>query len=218
MWMLLFLLLSTADAQTRVAVIDTGLDLSDSRFKKVLCKEGHKDFTGTGIKDTHGHGTHVAGLIKQYAGDSNYCMLIYKYYVQDIDCRNSEMNALNEAIKQGASIINFSGGGQGFQIQEYITIMSNMDVKFVVAAGNDGKSLDESYSYYPASYNLSNIIIVGSYNYSNHRAEYSNYGSNVIWEIGSNVLSTLPDGKMGYMSGTSMAAPIHTGKMIRGEK
>jgi hypothetical protein len=54
----------------RVAVIDTGLNLKDSRFTH-LCKDGHYDLSDTSIEDTEGHGTHIASLIQKYAGDSN---------------------------------------------------------------------------------------------------------------------------------------------------
>jgi hypothetical protein len=78
-----------------VAVVDTGLDpelMNDSS----ICPDGHKDFTGQGLQDINGHGTHISYLIDQYAknfillkdGDSsklksiksNYCQIILKYY------------------------------------------------------------------------------------------------------------------------------------------
>ena len=65
------LTVSLANAQQKsktlvVAVIDTGID-AQAFNRHVLCKTGHKDFTGTGIQDRHGHGTHISGLIDQYA-------------------------------------------------------------------------------------------------------------------------------------------------------
>ena len=56
-------ILTASTLPLRVAVIDTGLDLSDKRFSSRLCKEGHEDFTHTTIEDKSGHGTHVVGLI-----------------------------------------------------------------------------------------------------------------------------------------------------------
>lgn len=216
---LMLLLATNGWCRTVVAIVDTGLDLSDPRFSNALCPNGHKDFTDAGIKDTNGHGTHIAGLIKSYAKKSDYCMLIYKYYEPNKNNVLAQLNSFKEAIKNGANIINFSGGGSGYLKEEYEIIKSHPEVLFIVAAGNEGKNLsNHEYTYYPASYNLSNMIIVSSYSLSKERDVSSNYGSFVSWEVGVNQLSTLPDGKTGYMSGTSQATAIKTGKIISEKK
>lgn len=219
-WLLLFIsLISTAQAKPIVvAVVDTGLDLTDPRFSKVLCKTGHKDFTGAGIEDHHGHGTHIAGLIKKYAKNANYCLLIVKYYDKSPEGWTSPnhsnfLQAEIYAIKH-ADVINISGGGDGFIHYEYATIEQYPNKVLIVAAGNDNENLDDkNYAYYPASYRSPNEIIVGSKHENGVKAPTSNYGRGLVWEVGSNVLSTLPNG-VGIMSGTSQACAIHTGKYI----
>lgn len=202
----------------KVAVIDTGLDLSDPRFSKVLCADGHKDFTGTGIKDVHGHGTHVAGLIKTYAAESKgYCLVILKYWVDGMPAGQSNIKtveAIREATRIGARIINYSSNGKEFSEPEYLAIRA-FSGAFVVAAGNEGEDLDLSPNY-PASYRLLSMIVVGALGENGKRLRSSNYGTPVTtWETGENVLSYLPGGKSGFMSGTSMATGVATGKLIK---
>lgn len=199
---------------TKVAVIDTGLDLTDPRFKDVLCPSGHKDFTGRGIKDTMGHGTHVAGLIKSYAGNAQYCLIIYKFYAKDSFSFERELEAIKTAIDEGVQIVNISGGGKSFSQEEYDLIKDHSEVTFVVAAGNNGEDLNKEV-YYPASYRLPNIVAVGNLAEEQKKNPTSNYGDFVTWEAGTNIISTLPKGQFGSMTGTSMAAPIRTGKLLR---
>lgn len=225
-WAILLLLLTTPASERyqhkliKIAVIDSGLNITDHRFRKHICPKGHQDFTGFGLEDTVTHGTHVVGLIEKYAGEGNYCLLIYKYFDESLSgfyTARYEILALKEAIKNGAKIINFSGGGTSFSEQEYIIIKDHPEVTFVVAAGNEGKNIDTAEGrYYPASLPFKNVVVVGSLNRDGSKAETSNWAErSIAWEIGENVLSTIPNGEMGYLSGTSMSTAIHTGRLIR---
>ncbi|MDR1740595.1 MAG: S8 family serine peptidase, partial [Synergistaceae bacterium] len=83
----------------------------------------------------------------------------------------------------------------------------------VVAADNDGAEVgvptkDSTYVY-PASYiGIDNMIVVGAMDGS-AAARISNYSDTMvdIAAPGTNIYSTLPGGKYGRMSGTSMATP-----------
>jgi subtilisin family serine protease len=200
--------------------VDTGLNLSDPRFKGLICDKGSKNFVeDEGINDFNGHGTFVAGLIRQYAGKSNYCLLIYKYF------RNSdpgttqltnELSAFNEAILNKADIINLSAGGIVFNEDEYLMIKYHPEITFVVSAGNDSHNLDiPGNEYYPASYWLPNEKIVENVDKYYRHVLSSNYSKRSIKELGDNVLSDLPNGKVGYKTGSSMSTAITTGKLIR---
>lgn len=200
--------------KTRVAVLDTGLNLTDPRFTQHLCPTGHKNFVlGETINDIVGHGTHVSGIIEQFADGANYCMLIYKYFsyhATGIQNVNREVQALNEAILNEADIVNFSGGGDEPNQEEYSVIKNNPRVVFVVAAGNDHKNLNYSdNTYFPASYWLKNEYVIGASDSSS-----SNYGSKVLFEPGYEVLSYLPNNQLGRMSGSSMSTARFTGKLV----
>lgn len=219
-----------AGEKLRVAVIDTGLDLDDSRFSNYLCEpDSHRDFTGEGINDSIGHGTHVAGIITKNASNYNkYCLIIIKYFsynVENLDLVDSLVKAIKWAEIQNAKIINISSTGFKYSYDEYEAIKSAPDIKFIVAAGNQGNNLDKiKNKVYPASHVLPNIYVVGALDETGaKRSNISNYGSRVkYWQIGDNVFSALPDfccrylnaiyryTCYGVMSGTSMATPAVT--------
>lgn len=209
--------LANGSAALKIAIVDTGLDLQDPRFAAHLCPTGHEFFAGKTIKDEHGHGTHVAGLIQKYAGSGDYCFLIYKYYSDSQTGQQNliaEIASINVAIRNGAKIINISGGGPEFTEQEYLAIKSHPEVRFVVAAGNEHRDIDvPSQEYYPASYWLPNETVAE--NAENGKlAQSSNWSKKAVSEDGENVLSTLPDGKYGRMTGTSQSTAIRTGKIV----
>ena len=208
--------------QINIVVLDTGLNLEDNRFKNHLCKEGHKDFTKEGLDDIDSHGTHIVGNIIKYAKQSNYCLVIVKYYSKHLSPKenfNNYFSALRYSVNlSNINIINISGGGTGFNLYEYDLIKNHENILFVVAAGNNGKNYDETTErYYPAMCLLSNIIPVGSLDRDNKRLKSSNYGSIIKrWELGKNVLSTCPVDNC-YMTGNSISASIATGKIIRNQ-
>lgn len=193
----------------RVAVIDTGLALDDSRLNAHLCLAGHKDFTNQGIQDDYGHGTHVVGLIEQYASDADYCLVILKYSEDENSHMPNYLKGLREAVAQKVDIVNLSVSGENFDEEERELICGHPEITFVVAAGNEDRDLDVS-PMYPASLGCSNIIVVGSKDFLK-----SNYGTMVhAFEQGMDVDSTLPNGKRGTNTGTSMSSAIRTGKLI----
>lgn len=202
----------------RVGVVDTGLDLNDPRLSAHLCPSGHKDFTGEGMQDSVGHGTHIVGLIEKYAENSEYCLVILKYYSPNMSAMATQLAsnaALKAATQMHLNLVNYSGDGYNYSQWEKDLFSTNFGVIFVVAAGNDGRSLLD-YPYYPAAYDLKNLLVVGSLNQEGtSRAGFSNFGPMVkYWEIGDHVLSTYTSGRMTYLSGTSQATAIETGKFI----
>lgn len=218
--LLILLLASSASAKTlRVAVVDSGLDINDSRLNGHLCPTGSKDFTGEGLTDTVGHGTAMVGLIEQEAKDSDYCLVIYKYYTQTESAAMTlinEIKALQEATLNHISIVNLSGGGPIFDEKEYLTIRDNPGTLFVVAAGNEGQNLDTpNNEYYPASYWLKNELVIGNIGSDYKRSPRSNYGKKVsAVEMGENVKVLVPNGQT-MMTGTSVSTAIFTGKLIK---
>jgi subtilisin family serine protease len=223
---ILFILSTVVQADlVRIAVIDTGLDTRDIRFSNILCKDGHKDFSGYGLKDYYGHGTHVAGLIRrQLKGkEKKYCLIILKYFHNK---SNHSDYAFYKAIEYAAELkvqfVNISSSGFDEENREYFAFLKAKETKWIVSAGNDSQDLDISCNVYPACYNLPNVISVGNMEKNLAHSETSNYGSRVkAWEVGTSVLSDyIPNDECDFncerlMSGTSMSAAIHTGKLVR---
>lgn len=214
----------------KIAVVDTGLDRNDPRFSKILCKMGHRNFTNgtTDTQDTHGHGTHIVGLIKQYAGESGYCLVILKFYdamASGDKNLNSSIEAFKWASQIGVDIVNFSGGGSSYVSSEHEAIQAAKKTVFVVAAGNESQDIRMPQNkYYPASYELPNVFVVGNIKKEGFRVPSSNYGDpRIIWEVGENLISTMPCNNVkadlysnceGKMTGTSQATAVHTGKLV----
>ena len=217
---------ATCAKTTVVAVIDTGMNYVPGAK---ICKFGHKDFTSSndsvtvdGIvapvpKDNHGHGTNIAGVIQKNAGDSNFCMVILKYYDPNSvgnNNLNNTIKAIKYATKIGAKYINYSGGGIELSVGERDAVKAFLDKggKFIAAAGNEKSDIDLVH-YYPAM-DDERVVVVGSIEKDGKVAPYSNWGKSVKrWEYGT--------GQVGFgiaMSGTSQAAAVATGKIINESK
>ncbi len=174
--------------------------------------------------DNHGHGTHISGIVASTANaglpQGTNCqrvqIMALKYYDNSGAGFNNLANtvrAIQYAVKAGADIINYSGGGSDPAASERAAIQDahKKGILFVAAAGNDGHSNDQI-PYYPASYGLDNIIGVASLNKQNQLLPSSNFGKTVqVAAPGLSILSTLPEGKFGTMSGTSQATAFVTG-------
>lgn len=226
---------TTALATIKVAVIDTGYDFksiwglrSGHKFPKDLtmpkiCAGPHHDFTRQDtdkeyLKDNHGHGTHIAGAIAQHAQDADYCLLILKFYDSKTVTNNLKnvIDAIEYAIDQNVDVINLSLGGISPSEAEKKAIVKALDKGIVVVAcaGNEYSDLSK-HAYYPALYD-ERIIVVENIDSKGTRLPSSNYGPQVdVKEVGTNVLSLLPDNQYGYMSGTSQATAVVTGKIVK---
>jgi thermitase len=218
----------------RVAVVDTGIDATHPDLKDNICKKKGSDEFGfdfvTNKKnpvDSHGHGSHVAGIIgataKAGAGAAgvapNICIMAVRYYSDTATGAQNLSNtvkAINYAIDNGANIINYSGGGAEFSAAELKAIerAESKGIIFVAAAGNEYQNTDESgNSYYPAAYGLTNIIAVAATNIRNQLLPSSNWGKKHVHVAapGENIFSTLPKGRYGYLTGTSQATAFVSG-------
>jgi subtilisin family serine protease len=223
---LLSILLAASISQAKtltVVEVDTGFDF-DSKWddagmvKPKLCKQGHKDFTNTGIKDVHGHGTHIAGLIGKYAKDADYCIVIAKFYNEKNDKMNmkNSIEALQYAINIKADVINLSMGGESRSQDECNLVKKALDkgIIIVAAAGNEGKDLNKT-KYYPASCD-ERVIAVANIDFKQRKiASTSNYNEETIGVQGTDIKSILPNNKVGLLTGTSQATAIYTGKLIK---
>ncbi len=175
--------------------------------------------------DDHGHGTHVTGIIGAASsngiGISGVCpnvrLMILKYYDADADGKTNLKNtvrALHYAVDNGANIINYSGGGAEFSKEEYQAIekASQKGILVIAAAGNEKQNADQ-HAYYPASYDLENIVSIAAVTQAKTLVESSNYGIKKI-DIaapGKSIYSTLPQGRYGYMTGTSQSTAFVSG-------
>jgi subtilisin family serine protease len=217
-----------------VAVIDTGIDPTHPDLKDNIChRRGSEEYGFDFVTnrknpiDLHGHGSHVAGIIgataKNASGASGVapriCIMAVRYYSDTASGAQNLANtvrAINYAVDNGANVINYSGGGAEFSSAEMKAIQraEAKGVVFVAAAGNEYQNTDQSgNAYYPAAYGLSNIIAVAATNIKNKILPSSNWGMKHVHVAapGENIYSTLPNGRYGYLTGTSQATAFVSG-------
>ena len=180
------------------------------------------------LRDNHGHGTHISGIIGAEGGNGigisgispRVSIITAKYYDPQSPPQNNLANtirAIRYCAQAGAHIINYSGGGTEPSDLERNAIADARDAQgrpilFIAAAGNERSNSDVR-KYYPAGYGLPNIISVTAINREKKVLDSSNYGVNSVdlAAPGHNLYSTLPGGRYGTMTGTSQATAVVTG-------
>ena len=221
-----------------VAVIDTGIDYNHPYLKdNIIASSGSVSEKNYGMdfsksvksgmektpNDSHGHGTHVAGIIKTAFPDVK--LLALKYYdpkASGQENLNSTIKALEYAVEANVDVINYSGGGPepSDEELEMLKKAEKKGILVVAAAGNEKSNIDDQKNaYYPASYGLSNIITVMAHDQSVEKIASSNFGAKSvdISAPGYRIRSSIPaqgsakEGKAGYMTGTSQATAFASG-------
>jgi subtilisin family serine protease len=186
---------------------------------------GYDFFNGDGQPlDDQGHGTHVAGTIGA-AGNNGIGVTGINWDIQIMALKflgadgsgttSDAIDAINYAVANGATISNNSWGGDPYSQAMFDAISAARDAGhiFVAASGNGdalGNGLNNDADlFYPASYDLDNIIATGAVDHNDNLASFSNYGATTVdlAAPGVNILSTTPGGSYGLSTGTSMAAP-----------
>jgi thermitase len=177
------------------------------------------------LNDNHGHGTHIAGIIGAEASNKKgisgitpiVSIMVLKYFdpkVPNTDNLKNTVASIHYAIKMGAHIINYSGGGVEYSQDEFEAVQAadKKGILFVAAAGNERSNSDQNH-YYPADYSLKNIISVTAIDPTTEVLASSNYGVLTvdIAAPGQNILSCLPNNSYGLMTGTSQATAFVSG-------
>jgi subtilisin family serine protease len=173
--------------------------------------------------DDHGHGTHVAGIIGALGDNSVGCVGVApRVQIMALKFLNTNLfGFISDAIEcidyarvKGARIINASWGDHSdftsVALRDAIARARDAGIIFVAAAGNDSENND-TIQFYPANYDVDNIVVVAATTRFDTRATWSHYGASTVdlGAPGQDVYSTWADSNSSYdtISGTSMAAP-----------
>ncbi|EEP78131.1 predicted protein [Uncinocarpus reesii 1704] len=192
--------------------VDTGIDIR------------HPDFGGRAVwgtntaggsnTDGHGHGTHTAGTVAGATyGIAKKARIVAVKVLNDrgagqwsgiIGGMNWAVNHARQNRVLGKAVMNMSlGGGLSSAVNQAATNTQNAGIFLAVAAGNDNR---DAANTSPAS--AQGVCTVAASTEQDSKASFSNWGRTVeIYAPGTNIISTMPGGRAGRMSGTSMAAP-----------
>lgn len=214
-----------------VAVIDTGVDyrhnaLSPNMVPGYDFKEKDSDPMDKTSSANPGHGTHCAGIVGstglQDGGTIGLSPEVSIMPLRFLDENGGGdlmdgIKSIDYAIEKGATVISASWGAKvsrstAMPLIEAVQRAEKAGIPFVVAAANDGQNNDKA-EYYPTNAGTDNTIAVAASNSSDGKPSWSNYGKNKVHVAapGENIISTLPGGKYGDLSGTSMATPLVAG-------
>ena len=225
-----------------IAVIDSGVDfnhpdLRSNQWKNQKESDNKRDddrngfvddlygfdWAGAGVagSEDSGHGTLVAGIIASQkntaAASAQQPLALMSLRVLDSNGKGdvaSAIEAIDYATTMGASVINCSWGtdeNSAF-LRQAIERAAVRNILVVASAGNDGRDIEAS-PYYPASYGLSNLLVVASTDSSSNLASWSNRGAvhAHVAAPGDNITSTGRGGGYETLLGTSASAAIASG-------
>ena len=155
--------------------------------------------------DDNGHGTHVAGTDRRgqattalgVAGVTwSSRIMPLKFLGADGSGTTADaISAILYARAKGVPILNNSWGGGDFS-QALLDAIEQTDASgalFVAAAGNDFTNTDAE-PFYPAGYEVPNVLVVGASDQFDRKAWFSNYGTRTVdlSAPGTNIYSTWP--------------------------
>jgi subtilisin family serine protease len=178
--------------------------------------------------DDNSHGTHCSGTIAAVGNNgvgvvgvnwtANIMALKFLSAIGSGSLSDAVI-AIEYAIaakQDGVPVVAMSNswgsGDYSESLEDAIIAANNAGILFIAAAGNNSRNID-GIPFYPASYDVPNIISIAATDHNDNLANFSNYGpvSVDLAAPGVNILSAVPGDIYGYKSGTSMATPHVSG-------
>ncbi|MEU0215638.1 type VII secretion-associated serine protease mycosin [Streptomyces sp. NPDC006265] len=223
----------------RVAVIDTGVDVTNPQLTDAVDVKSGRNFLPenledddgnpiergkeNGTTDTVGHGTKVAGIIAaRPVKGTGFVGLAPDATIIPIQQNDAEGNgdvgtltaAIRYAVQAGADVINISQDTtKPMKSTSDLALAINQalarKIVVVASAGNDGLGGNVKETY-PASYE--GVLAVAASDRNNERAAFSQSGEFVgVAAPGVDMISTVPKGGHCSDNGTSFSAPYVAG-------
>ena len=206
--------------RTRVAIIDSGVEAGHPDLAGRVI--GQADFTGSGLADGCGHGTHVAGIVAAHAnngtGIAGFARTADLLSAKALgnDCTgglDAVASGITWAVNSGADVLNLSleSTASSPAMDSAVQYALNNQRVVVAAAGNGNGScgvggLLGAPCTYPAQ--IPGVLGVAATDQSNNAASFSDRGSWVdVAAPGVQILSTFRGSSYAAINGTSQAAP-----------
>ena len=201
----------------KIAVLDTGIDPDHPDLVNAI--EATRDFTGEGVEDLNGHGTHCAGIIAARQNSVGYIgvapesrLLVAKVLPNNKKGTYSAIAAgVDWAVGENADIVSMSLGGSSSNGELFGAIHRALAANKIVvcAAGNAGSLFHNSIGY-PGRYG--SVIAVGAHDPFGNPAGFSSRGGEIdLMAPGTDIWSAHANGGYRKLSGTSMATPFVAG-------
>ncbi len=216
------------NTKVKVAILDTGLDVFDSNSPLYPYRWENPDQDASGNDtdsncyaldrfgvdignrnaqpvDENSHGSHLGRIITDSI-PTNFVQLI-PIKTHDVDGWGSLFNnacGIYYAQEKGADIINASWSYKGLPsniLRNAIQRVQIDDILLIAAVGNDSINIDSTL-YYPASYDLENIIAVMTIDDDDKIPTFSNYSSTIA-DLAARGVDI--QNEYGHKSGTSMS-------------
>ena len=204
-----------------VALVDTGVNYTLPEFRKYLAVDEKGELLGYDFWDDDDrpfdkdpranpffplhHGSTVFSVLARELGSG--AIAVYRFPALEL-CKFEQL--LDHIVKNAIRVVSMSmGSKKESDWQCFLTKAAKMDeVLFVVSAGNDNKNIDET-PIFPASSDLSNILVVTSSDYFGRLGPGSNFGKqSVDVMVPAERIEILDHrGNKNTASGTSYAAP-----------
>jgi len=180
-----------------VAIVDSGVRYTHEDLAANMWKDPVTGAHGVNVllgsddpDDDQGHGTMIAGILGG-VGNNEKGTVGVAWKLQIMACKfvnRFAEGAISDAIacfdfarNKGAAVINASWGID-YDSRALFNVMRRMrdsDVIVVAAAGNDAKNLERS-PFYPASYDLDNIVSVAATTREDDMLFVSNFGAKSV--------------------------------------
>ena len=207
----------TQGERINVAILDTGIDPDHPDLQAGILDM--EDFTGDGIEDLNGHGTHCAGIVGArlngagLVGVAPKCKLLIGKVLGNQGSGSFQQIAdgIDWAVEKGAHIISLSLGGPYSSAPLFNSIYNALSkgVHVICAAGNEGSLFGNAIGY-PGRFG--GVITVASHDQNGNPSGFSSRGGEIDFMApGESIWSTYKDGGYAKLSGTSMATPFVVG-------
>ena len=201
----------------KIAVLDTGCDLSHVDLKDNLLPGINFVNPSKKPNDQNGHGSHASGIICAQnneigmVGVAPKAKVIPVKVLDDSGAGNliNVAKGIRWAADNGADIISMSLGAPSpiQQVRKAIQYASKKNIPIFVAAGNARQTEN---IFYPARY--PETVSIGSIDENMKRSNFSNTGPNLDFMApGGKIFSTVNNNGYAILSGTSMACPFAAG-------